>query len=390
MKDQLELIKIELEKYLKTDDFLSIKGNEDFTFACMDARPEYMKELVNNFAKENKYPTTFTYEESLTELFDMYVVIQASIDKVVEVIGESIKPYNYTDEEVVKLFPMKSYEWVIEKIEALNPKIVTTMEIEEVRELYPDVEVLTEMVEKKLDVSSHELAQMLREHIDDDLFNQKYEEALREAGFTDMSEVDNVEWDISYVKVTKPSSTIAEELLDENSGLSYSTTMYEDMVFEKVFEDESNFVVQIEIYSDPDDLKEENKTTKLEEIGNVIGSFLKSRELTEPLEKGETNAEEYIEEKKKEYIKENNYPDRMDLEILSWNVAVIYLRPYVEIADVFLSQFTNGRYETEDIYSYVFNNLADLIVKKFVDVEVTPDLSAEECEEKLAELDLEN
>ena len=145
------------------------------------------------------------------------------------------------------------YYFVIDNLEKTKINVIIRESLKEWLEKHGTIEYLTQEMEKAFEPSELEY---LIEVEAPTVVNEKLREALREEGFPPNTDVSELEYDITDVKLTATFEGLAEKHIDdiESSG---GVSSYISNRFEKDIISDEAYSFDIEILSDPEDYQEE-------------------------------------------------------------------------------------------------------------------------------------
>ncbi len=145
------------------------------------------------------------------------------------------------------------YYFVIDNLEKTKINVIIRESLKEWLEKHGTIEYLTQEMEKAFEPSELEY---LIEVEAPTVVNEKLREALREEGFPPNTDVSELEYDITDVKLTATFEGLAEKHIDdiESSG---GVSSYINNRFEKDIISDEAYSFDVEILSDPEDYQEE-------------------------------------------------------------------------------------------------------------------------------------
>lgn len=145
------------------------------------------------------------------------------------------------------------YYFVIDNLEKTKINVIIRESLKEWLEKHGTIEYLTQEMEKAFEPS--ELENLIEVEAPT-VVNEKLREALREEGFPPNTDVSELEYDITDVKLTATFEGLAEKHIDdiESSG---GVSSYISNRFEKDIISDEAYSFDIEILSDPEDYQEE-------------------------------------------------------------------------------------------------------------------------------------
>lgn len=145
------------------------------------------------------------------------------------------------------------YYFVTDNLEKTKINVIIRESLKEWLEKHGTIEYLTQEMEKAFEPSELEY---LIEVEAPTVVNEKLREALREEGFPPNTDVSELEYDITDVKLTATFEGLAEKHIDdiESSG---GVSNYISNRFEKDIISDEAYSFDIEILSDPEDYQEE-------------------------------------------------------------------------------------------------------------------------------------
>lgn len=145
------------------------------------------------------------------------------------------------------------YYFVIDNLEKTKINVIIRESLKEWLEKHGTIEYLTQEMEKAFEPSELEY---LIEVEAPTVVNEKLREALREEGFPPNTDVSELEYNITDVKLTATFEGLAEKHIDdiESSG---GVSNYISNRFEKDIISDEAYSFDIEILSDPEDYQEE-------------------------------------------------------------------------------------------------------------------------------------
>lgn len=145
------------------------------------------------------------------------------------------------------------YYFVIDNLEKTKINVIIRESLKEWLEKHGTIEYLTQEMEKAFEPS--ELENLIEVEAPT-VVNEKLREALREEGFPPNTDVSELEYDITDVKLTATFEGLAEKHIDD---IEYSggVSSYISNRFEKDIISDEAYSFDIEILSDPEDYQEE-------------------------------------------------------------------------------------------------------------------------------------
>lgn len=145
------------------------------------------------------------------------------------------------------------YYFVTDNLEKTKINVIIRESLKEWLEKHGTIEYLTQEMEKAFEPS--ELENLIEVEAPT-VVNEKLREALREEGFPPNTDVSELEYDITDVKLTATFEGLAEKHIDdiESSG---GVSSYISNRFEKDIISDEAYSFDIEILSDPEDYQEE-------------------------------------------------------------------------------------------------------------------------------------
>ena len=145
------------------------------------------------------------------------------------------------------------YYFVTDNLEKTKINVIIRESLKEWLEKQGTIEYLTQEMEKAFEPS--ELENLIEVEAPT-VVNEKLREALREEGFPPNTDVSELEYDITDVKLTATFEGLAEKHIDdiESSG---GVSSYISNRFEKDIISDEAYSFDIEILSDPEDYQEE-------------------------------------------------------------------------------------------------------------------------------------